>query len=88
MRILLIAFAATAIPAAAFAADPTPAAPVTPPAMKGKSITMHDGIECHYEAPIGSLIQKKVCTTKQVRDQSKRDAEEMILNRASLPSNN
>ncbi len=71
-------------PATATPAQPTPAQP----APKKKQITLNDGVECHYEAPIGSMISKKVCTTKQVRDQGRRDAEESIINRSTLPTNN
>ena len=51
-------------PAAAPAAQPTAAAPAKP--------DEKDPMICRYEKPIGSLLPKKSCASKSVREQAER----------------
>jgi hypothetical protein len=98
MRLTWLAIVAAATPAIALAtpADtaapaPAPSAPAATapdakpaPAPKKKQVALNDDVQCHWEAPVGSLIQKKVCTTKQVRDQGHRDADDLLNNPRAL----
>lgn len=45
-----------------------------------------DGVECHDEAPTGSLVQHKVCRDKFERDGDQRDAESFGHMARSAPS--
>jgi DNA-binding response OmpR family regulator len=56
--------AAQPTPAAAPAAQPTAAAPAKP--------DEKDPMICRYEKPIGSLLPKKSCASKSVREQAER----------------
>lgn len=76
MRILIALAASLGFTTAALAQPATPAP--DSPAVAPKVVKKDDRVKCRMEAPIGSLVPKKVCTTTRTEDENRENARGLL----------
>jgi uncharacterized protein (DUF2147 family) len=76
VRILIALVASLGLATIALAQTATPAP--DSPAAAPKAVKKDDKVKCRMEAPIGSLVSKKVCTTTRAEDANRDNAKALL----------